>query len=333
MKKKNLLFLFIIFLTSIFQLLYNCNTVQSSGGGNDENENDEKRKDSAYMVDIQLLGSLQNPAWSPDGKSFVFTRFRNGYNEGPADIYTYNLETKELKCLVSDTSDNVNLPGSVWKTNSIVFSSSRDPHDEIYTILDTGNPGQEVKITQRNDDVAYEPSFSMISDFIVFESHKPDDEENGVIVKKDLNADIDSGFISLTDGSDGDCRQPNWSPDGELILYQRLSFNKWDIWVMNDDGTNKKQITTIFDGDNTDASFSPDSQKIIYSGDGDLNYANLYIISVSGIIPNRLTYFNGGYDGAPSWSIDNKVVFESCAGDPDASPGTKIWIINIPNNF
>ena len=36
------------------------------------------RGDEAYRVDISQSGSLQNPAWSPDGKSILFTRFRNG---------------------------------------------------------------------------------------------------------------------------------------------------------------------------------------------------------------------------------------------------------------
>ena len=69
------------------------------------------RQDAAYRLDIPLEGSLQNPAFSPDGKSIVFTRFRDGYNEGASDLFIYNLDTEELTILISDGNGNVNLPG------------------------------------------------------------------------------------------------------------------------------------------------------------------------------------------------------------------------------
>ncbi len=312
---------FILFISA---LLVCCNL----GDGN------EKRSDNAYKVNIKLNGSLQNPAWSPDGQFLLFTRFRNGYNEEPADLYIINLQTAEVTQLVADGSGNVNLPGSVWDSagNMIVFASSRDPHDEIFTIAADGNPGDEQKITQRAADQAYEPSFSPDGNFIVFESHVVDVEGDGKIVKKDLSQAIGSGFIDLTDPIvDGDCRQPNWSPAGDLILYQRFAGGKWDIWVMDAaDGSGKTKVTTDA-GDNTDASFSPDGTEIVYSADNsELEHANLFIIPVGGGNPQRVTFNNGGYDGAPSWSPDGtKVAFESCSGDPDGSSGTTIWIMEI----
>jgi TolB protein len=299
-------------------------------------ENTAKRNDNARMLNINLTGSLQNTAWSPNGDYLLFTRFRNGYNKEPSDLYIVNVETCETVLLVADGSANVNLPGSTWNptTNMIVFSSSRDPHDEIFIIAADGEPGDEEKITGRADYQAYEPSFSPDGDFIVFESHVIDVEGDGKIVKKDLGQAPTAGFTDLTDPNppaDGDCRQPNWSPDGNLILYQRFAGGRWDIWVMNAaDGSGKTQVTTD-DGDSTDACFSPDSNEILYSADnGELEYANLYIIPVGGGIPQRLTFNNSGYDGAPSWSRDGtKAAFESCVGNPDGSSGTTICIIEI----
>ncbi len=287
----------------------------------------KQRNDNGIELNISLSGSLQNPAFSSDGNSIVFTRFINGYNKGPAEIYKFNLSTKQLTLLVSDGSANVNLPGSAWNgaTNQIVFSSSRDPHDEIYLISENGSPGSEIQITNRQDSVAYEPTLSSDGEWVVFESHKLDEEGNGIIVKYKI--DKSSPYIYLTDNGD-DCRQPNWSPSGDKILYQKFENKQWDIWTMNTDGTNKTKVTSG-SGNKTDASFSNDGKFIIYSTDFELELSNIYEIPVTGGTPDRLTDYNG-YDGAPSLSPGGtKLIFESFSSDPDNSAGTKLFLLNL----
>ena len=287
------------------------------------------RHDNATKLNIPVSGSLQNPAFSPDGDAVVFTRFRNGYNEEPADIFIFNIENSKIDTLVMDGSANVNLPGSCWNSQneSIVFSSSREPHDEIYLIDDNGNPGDEIKITERSDYMAYEPTFSPDGEWIVFESHPVDVENKGVIMKHKLDNSI--AYQALTDEND-DCRQPNWSPSGNYILFQKYESGQWDIWIMKPDGSNKKKVTSG-EGDKTDACFTNDGEFIIYSSDSDLEFANIYIIAINGGNPERLTNYEG-YDGAPSISQDeSKIVFESYGGDPDDSDGTSLWMLLINN--
>jgi TolB protein len=237
-----------------------------------------------------------------------------------------------IRVLISDESGNVNLPGSSWNplTKKIVFSSSREPHDEIYLVDDYGSPGDEVKITDRANMAAYEPSLSPDGQWIVFESHKLDVEDNGTIVKYKIDGTIP--YQNLTN-PDEDYRQPNWSPTDDKILYQKFSGGQWDIWIMNSDGTNHQKVTRG-SGDKTDASFSPDGQWVVYSSNQfGLEFANLFITSVSEGNAIRLTHYEG-YDGAPSWSSDGKkIAFESCSGDPDNSSGTTLWIIDVPAPF
>lgn len=300
------------------------NAVGCSGAGTPGAE----RSDSAYKIPIALEGSLQNPAWSPDGSAIVLTRFRNGYNQGPADLVIYDLESGDTRVLVSDGYENVNLPGSAWNlaTDQIAFSSSREPHDEIFVISADADPGEEIKVTGRDQLVAYEPSFSPDGDWIVFESHKIDVEGNGVITS--YRMDGSGTYQALTD-INGDCRQPNWSPDGRHIVYQSLHDGRWELWMMGFDGTDQRQVTGGR-GDKTDASFSPDGQWIVYSADGpEIEYGNLFMSTISGGEPLRVTE-SSGYDGAPSWSPDGRqIVFESSGGAPEDTPGTTLWMIDV----
>ncbi len=290
------------------------------------------RTDGALPLALPASGSLQNPAWSPDSGKLLFTRFANGYNTGPADLLVFDLMTEFTRTLVSDGSDNVNLPGSAWNrvTGYIVFASSRGPHDEIYAIYVDGRANDEWQVTDRDDRAAYEASFSPDGDWIVFESHPLEVEGNGIITQYKI--DGSQPYRALTAAGD-DCRQPNWSPAGDLIVYQKFADNQWDLWTMTPSGSNHRKITTG-PGDKTDASFSPDGKWIVYSSDeGKLDYANLFIIPSGGGEPVRLTT-HSGYDGAPSWSPDGRrIAFESAPGDPEESNGTSLWQIAVPQQF
>ncbi len=242
-------------------------------------------------------------------------------------MLTYNLETRELKALVRDGNDNVNVPGSSWNpaTRLIAFASSREPHDEIFVIPDTGAAGDEARITNRSRYMAYEPTFSPDGGWVVFESHPLDVEGEGVIMKHRLDQTVQ--YVPLT--ADGqDCRLPNWSPAGDLIVYQKYSSGQWDLWVMDAGGTDKRQLT-FRRGDETDPSFSPDGRWVIYSEDYELDHANIYKVATDGSTgPIRITFHDDGYDGAPAMSRDGgRIAFESCRGDPDGSAGTTIWIL------
>ena len=299
------------------------------GCGADEPPISLERHDTAKQLPVVVAGSLQNAAWSPGSNALVITRFRGGYNVGPADLLVVNLADGAFRTLVSNGSDNVNLPGSSWNaaTGAIAFSSSREPHDEIFTIDGNGASGSETSITQRVDYVGYEPTLSPDGTWVVFESHRLDQVDNGVVMKSPV--DRSAAPVAITPIA-SDCRQPNWAPAGGLILYQQFAGGQWDIWVVHDDGSGARQVTAG-PGDKTDAAFSPDGAHIVYSSnEGGLDFANIFVVPTAGGASIRVTNW-AGYDGAPSWSPDGtRITFESYPGDPDGSAGTHLWVIAAP---
>jgi TolB protein len=213
----------------------------------------------------------------------------------------------------------------------VTYSSDEVDRDEIYTVAATG--GIPRRITNRPGYLAFEPSFSPVlsdgSRWIVFESHK---ESNPDCCGELWKVRIDgTDLVRLTAGFDD--RQPEWSPRGDKIAFQRqVSPDNWDIFTIDSDGDSPFNVTNNPTAGNTDCSWSPSGNYIVYSAGGtDINVANLFIIAASGGTPLRLTN-SCGLDGAPGWSPDgSKIAFESAPFDPDLKGSTAIWIINAPH--
>ena len=81
-----------------------------------------------------------------------------------------------------------------------------------------------------------------------------------------------------------------------------------DIWVMNDDGSGRQQLTTNLTVKDSYPRWSPDGKQIAFHRYIDKerpSQPELFIMNADGTDPQRLTD-NNVFDGDPSWSPDGK---------------------------
>ncbi|HEY2830521.1 MAG TPA: M28 family peptidase [Thermoanaerobaculia bacterium] len=149
--------------------------------------------------------------------------------------------------------------------------------------------------------------------------------------------------LTNTPGYDGgayynaECTEIVWRasrPEGEALTEYRWLLNMFlvrptvmELWVMNADGTNQRQITHN-GAANFCPYFTPDGKKIIYSsnaGDPKGREFDLYLISKNGGEPERITTAPG-FDGFPMFSPDGQyMVWASNRADPP-SHETNLYI-------
>ena len=110
---------------------------------------------------------------------------------------------------------------------------------------------------------------------------------------RDASLSLDPFSQFLTDNS-----APEWSPDGQKIVFDSNRDGKLEIYVMDADGSNVQRLTH---NDKTDSrpAWSPDGQRIVFNSSRDGNL-EIYVMDADGGNVERLT-FNNHPDGHPDW--------------------------------
>ncbi len=123
---------------------------------------------------------------------------------------------------------------------------------------------------------------------------------------------IDIDGTNLTGLSVESDSEPNWSPDGTKIVFSSFRDDNGEIYVMNSDGTNLRNLTND-PSDDVNPTWSPNGTQIIFASYRNGN-EQLYIMNADGSNQIRLTN-NVWNDYQPEWSPDGAwIVFVSDRG-------------------
>ena len=120
----------------------------------------------------------------------------------------------------------------------------------------------------------------------------------------------------------GSYENASYAPDGRIVYASQASGN-WDIWIMDADGNNKKQLTADA-GVNLHQRATSDGRHIVFASNR-AGVFNIWRINIDGSDPVQLT--RGSGEKFPDCSPDGKwVVYNSVASDQNLYA---IWKVSI----
>ena len=119
--------------------------------------------------------------------------------------------------------------------------------------------------------------------------------------------------VNLTQGRHKQNSAPAWSPDGTKIAFTSYRDNNGEIYVMNADGKNPKNLTLHLDDDSF-PTWSPDGTEIAFESmqvaEGVRNHSDIFVMDADGANRTNITQNPRASNRTPSWSPDgSKIAF------------------------
>ena len=252
--------------------------------------------------------------WSPKGDWLAFV-------SGDTDIYTVNANgSRRTKQFAGEFCKAASFE-IAWFSNSDKFAFARScdgytsdgfGSQSLYTSDTSGI--KETKLI-RNLEVGGEPPKTEISSAFYL---APDGQQVAFVKDKNIykmNAD-GSGMTKLTK-SPGEYTSGGselaWSPDRTKIAFWLGTYPKQQIYTINADGTNLKNLTNNSQNEvySVKLFWSPDSSRIAYyqgkAGDTGGEQQDIYAIDINRGTAQNLTQKSSNYD-ALFWSPDGKLI-------------------------
>ncbi len=261
-----------------------------------------ERKLASLFDNLYFSGGM---AWSPDGKLIACGVGDDKKLERKQTLAVIGVSDGALKELSEYKWDSIDSAAWLPDMSGIIFSADDTGGGEgISKIFEISYPGGESRrLTQNLTDYS---DVTITADGKTLVARESDFSAN---VWVSPNADI-SRAQQITTGKANYARGIAWTPDKRIVYIANTSGVE-EVWIMNADGSNQKQLTNDARIKYTPV-VSPDGRYIVYAVP--YNGGDLWRINIDGSNPILLT----GKD--------------SHEGNPDISPDGK-WIVYSAWNF
>jgi TolB protein len=228
------------------------------------------------------------PSLSADGQWITFSTRRDNNFE----IYVMEVDGGNPRRLTQDLGSNF-APAFSPDGAYIAFTSAQGGFQNVWVMDADGSNARPLTDVGNNGDPEWSPDGRQIS----FVSDRGGTNELYVMNVADPSQGTDGADArpvapGLTIGGRND-----WSPDGQVLTFYAGEAGARNIFTLNLDGTDLRQLTHV--SDNRGPSFSPDGEWIAFASFRDGNN-EIYIVRPDGSQLTRLTN-NTRPDWQPRW--------------------------------
>lgn len=226
------------------------------------------------------------PSWSPDGSEIAFTR----RSASGTDIYIVDAAGSGEVRLTKDGASS--RPAWAPDGKRIAFTRGGD----IY-VINVDGTGQKRLTSTKKPASSGAPAWSPDGRRIAYLSDRDRPETPALYVM----ASDGSHEVRLTHGSAGE-GPPVWSPDGKQI-----AFSRFDIYVINADGTEERALPGNVRTNDIDPAWSPDARLIVFIREGASGGGGVYVVGSDGSELRRLAKYGFSAD-SPTWAPEGQTV-------------------------